>query len=116
MTPFIHGFADELTKVAGALGALKSVGKFTAKHPLLTFGAGATGIGTVLAAKKGYKSGLSGGEKARYLAASVDPRTGNAQASPVAHVNWHHLFSHKPSEKQLKRISGNYDEKKFKRG
>lgn len=115
MNVFRRGFADELVKLSGALGALKTVGRFAVKHPLLTIGAGATGVGSVLAAKSGYESGLRGGEKPRYLAASVDPRTGDAQASRAAHINWHQLFSHKPSKAQLKRISGNYDESKFKR-
>ena len=115
MNPFLQGFADELVKVAGPLGALKSVGGFAYKHPLLTIGGIGTGAATAMAAKAGYKRGLSGGEKPRYLAASVDPRTGAATPSRAALLNWHQLFGHKPSKAQLKRLSGNYDESKFKR-
>lgn len=115
MNQFRRGFAEELVKLGSAVGALKGVGRFAWKHPILTFGAGLTGVGSLMAAKSGYKRGLRGGEAPRYLAASVDPRTGRAQASRAAQINWHNFFSHKPSKAQLKRISGNYDKSKFKR-
>lgn len=110
MNHFLNGFSDELVKLGTALGALKGVGKFTMKHPLLSLGAGATIIGTGLAAREGYRRGRSG-EKARYLAATVDPISGRARASRTAYVPHGKLF------KKLKTpgVSKHYKEKAFKR-
>lgn len=115
MNYFLAGFKDELVKVAGIGGLAKGVGKFTVKHPLIALTAATTAVGTGMAATRGYKSGLQGGEKPRYLAASVDKRTGDAETSPAAYTNFHQLFSKKPSKGQLKRIHKDYDESKFKR-
>lgn len=115
MNPFLAGFADELTKQAGALGVLKRVGKFSVKHPLIALTAAGTLGATALAAKSGYKSGLQGGDKPRYLAAQVDKNTGHAAASDAAYTNFHEMLSRRPAKGQLKRIHGDYDERKFKR-
>jgi len=114
MTPFLEGFGDELTKLAAGLGALKSVGKFTMKHPLIALGAGTTGIATAAAYREAKKRGLQEGQRPRYLAAGVDPVSGQAYGSGAERVNWHHLFPHKPSAKSVRALSANYDEKKFK--
>lgn len=114
MTPFLHGFGDELIKVSSALGVAKRVGRFAIKHPIITSAAAMTGVGSLMAAKGAYKTGLQGGEKPRYLAASVD-RNGNAQASDVAYTNYHQLLDRKPSKKQVEALSKHYDESKFRR-
>lgn len=112
---FLHGFTDELTKVGSALGALKRVGKFSVKHPLIALTAAGTAAATGMAASGAYKQGLRGGEKPRYLAAAVDPNSGRAAASPAAYTNFHELFNQKPRKGQLKRLHKDYDESKFKR-
>jgi len=111
VTPLHSGFADELTKVAVAGAVVKSL----AKHPVRTLLGGSVLIGAGLAGRAAYKSGLQGGQKPRYLAASVDPRTGRAIASRAAYLNWHNLFSHKPSKKQIARLSKHYKERAFRR-
>jgi len=115
MNPFLAGFADELIKTGGVLGPLKSVGKFTIKHPLVALTAAGTLGATALAAKGGYKRGLQGGDKPRYLAAAVDKNSGHAAASDAAYTNFHEMLSRRPTKGQLKRIHGDYDERKFKR-
>jgi hypothetical protein len=114
MNPFLTGFADELTKTA-VLGALKSVGKFTVKHPLVALTAAGTLATTALTAKSGYKRGLQGGERPRFLAAAVDKNTGHAAASDAAYTNFHEMLGRRLAKGQLKRIHGDYDERKFKR-
>lgn len=112
MTPFLNGFSDELVKVGVAgLGALKSMGKFTVKHPLLTLGAGATVAGTAMAARAGHKRGMSGDKGPRLLAAGVDPYTGQAMPSGTAYRNHNILFGKKKS----KGVSKGYREKAFER-
>jgi hypothetical protein len=117
VTPFLRGFGDELVKCAGVLGALGGVGKLVAKHPLIAMTAGMTAIGTGMAARNAYKEGLQGGEKPRYLAASVDPGSGRAQASDAAYTNYHPLFAENetPKRGQLRRLSRHYHPNAFKR-
>ena len=111
MSNFLNGFEDELTKLGVAgLGALKSVGRFAYKHPLLTVGAGATVLGTGMAARQGYRSGMSGEGKERYLAAGIDPYSGRAMPSGTAYKNYNALFG----KKEDKGISKHYKEKAFK--
>jgi len=102
VTPFLGGFVDELAKHASALGALKRVGGFAVKNPLLALGGTATLVGTGLAARGGYREGLAGGEKPRYLHATKD------SPSRAALINWN-------KKKRKKNVSRHYDEKKFKR-
>ncbi|MBP9824077.1 MAG: hypothetical protein KBF21_07635 [Thermoanaerobaculia bacterium] len=115
MDRFLAGFADELVKTAGIGGALKRVGKFTVKHPIVALSGATTVAATGLAASGAYKEGLQGGEKPRYLAASVDPNTGEAETSPAAYTDFNQLFPRRPEKGQLKRLHGDYDEAKFKR-
>lgn len=106
MSAFLKGFADELEKTAGLLGG---VGKTLIKHPIATLtGAGiAASAGT--SAVRGYRSGLQGGEKARYLLA------GKQGPSEAFYTNFHPLFEHKLKPRQLRQLSERYREKDFKR-
>lgn len=114
MNHFTAGFAEELTKHATALGALGSVGKTIMKRPLLTLGALGIGASTYSAAKAGREKGLKGGEEGRYLHPGVVD--GQAHASPSAYRNFNRLTKNPQAEKrENKRVSKNYDEKKFKR-
>lgn len=111
MNRFLVGFTDELVKVGGIGGALKSVGKFSVKHPMVAMLGASTLIGTAVAAKNAYREGLRGGEKGRYLAASLD-----GGPSEAAYTNYHPMFKNrKPAHGALKRLHRNYDEAKFKR-
>ena len=110
MNHFLAGFLKE----ASALGALKGLGKATVKNPLLVLGAGATAIGTGVAARSAYKSGRRGDEKPRYLAASYDPISGRAMPSRAALTNFNPLFREKLSPKKRKALSKHYKEKAFK--
>ncbi len=109
MNAFLNGFADELVKEAILGGALKSVGGFALKHPLI----GLSGLMTVGATAAGaagaYKEGLKGGERPRYLAASADA------PSEAAYTNYHQLFEHKPTPKEVVSLSKNYRENAYKR-
>lgn len=111
MNPFLHGFTDELVKTSGAL---KSIGRFAVKHPLVTLTAAGTVATTGLSAGQAYRQGLRGGEKPRYLAAGVD-RGGNATTSPAAYTNYHEMLERRPSSKEIKSLSKYYDPKKFRR-
>jgi hypothetical protein len=115
MTNFTQGFGDELVKIAVGLGALKTLGRFAVKHPLLTLGTVGTGYATMSAAKEGYKRGRRGGEGPRYLKAKYDPISRRATTSRAAYTNYNPLFKSKPTKKQLKRIHGKYKEEAFKR-
>ena len=110
MTPFLNGFGDELIKVGGVAGALASVGKGAVKHPLLALGAGTTLIGTGLATRAGYRQGMSGEGKPRFIAAGVNKYTGEAMPSDTAYTNFNTLFSNKKDKK----VSKNYRENAFK--
>ena len=113
MTPFLHGFGDELVKTSAAR-SLMGAGKFVMKHPLLSLGAGATVAGTAMAYRQGRKEGLRGGEKGRHIAATVDPISGRAHASRTARIP-HGIFFKKTKSPN---VSKNYDragEKAFKR-
>jgi len=112
MTPLHNGFVHELLKVGGAL---KSIGKFVIKHPVLTATAigtaGATGSSVVSA----YKKGLRGGERPRYLYAGRDEH-GRIVPSEAAFTNYHNVIGNqKPTPKQVKALSKHYKENKFKR-
>lgn len=113
MNHFTRGFGDELVKLSGALS---SIGRFAIKHPMLALGVPFVVGGTALAAKRGYSKGRKGGEGARYLEAGYDPISRRATTSRAAYTNYNPLFDRsKPTSKQLKRISGKYKEKAFKR-
>jgi hypothetical protein len=115
MNHFIAGFANELTKHATALGALGSVGKFVLKRPLVTLGAAGIGASTYMASKAGREKGLRGGEEGRMLHAGLD-ENGNAYTSPTAYTNLNKKIKNPQADKRTnKRVSKNYDEKKFKR-
>lgn len=107
-------FADELIKL-GALGTLLRLAakpvKFVAKRPLQTLGAGLVVGPPLLAMHQARKGALAGGEKPRYLAAGRD-ETGRIRASDSAYVNWHGLFPHDPSPKQVRALS-KYHKKMF---
>lgn len=106
MNAFLDGFSDELTKKAGVgKGALKLLGK----KPLLALTGGAALAGTGVAAARGYKRGLKGGEKGRYLAATP------GRPSRAAYTNYHRFFKHKPGRAEKRRLHYNYDEDTFKR-
>lgn len=98
MSPFLAGFADELTKVA-VLGGL---GKLVAKHPIKTLGAGALVGLTGYSAAQGYKRGKEPGEKPRYLMA------GKEGPSPVYSTNYHQLFEHELKPHERKKLSENF--------
>lgn len=106
MSPFLQGFAGELSKVAGALG---SIARTAIKHPMLTLSALGTAAATGLSASSAYKEGLRGGEKPRYLAA------GKEGASPAAYANYNQLFERPAGRKQVRDLSKYYRESKFKR-
>lgn len=106
MTPFLHGFTEELVKTGSALGA---VGRFALKHPVLSATALMTAGGTGMSAASAYKEGLRGGEKGTYLAASPD---GPSQA---AFTNYNELFDRKKTRKQVRSLSKHYKATKFQR-
>ena len=111
MTPFLEGFLKE----AGAIGALGSLGKLVAKHPLLAIGSASTAAATGIAAKAGYKRGRAGGQRPRYIAASYDPISRRAMPSRAALTNFNPLFNKRLTEKQKKKLHKHYKEKTFKR-
>lgn len=112
MDAFLRGFAGELVKTGGAL---KSLGKLVAKHPMVALSAGATALGTAAAAGSAYKQGLRGGEKARYLPAGINRYTGAAEPSEASFINYNQLFSRKPDRRQVAALSKNYRESAFRR-
>lgn len=114
MNNFIRGFGDELVKAA-AFGAIKGIGKFLVKNPLVGMGAATTLGATALAARQGYKRGRHGSETAQYLPAHYDPIARRAQASRTAYTNFSQLFDRKPTVEELDRLHRNYSEKAFKR-
>lgn len=115
MNRFLAGFCDELEKNAMIGRALKGVGRLAIKHPLLTLGAAGTAIATGSAAASAYKQGLRGGEKPRYLAAGIDPGSGQAGASEAAYTNFNNAFDRRATPQEIKALSKHYDERKFKR-
>jgi hypothetical protein len=114
MNYFMQGFGDELTKVA-VLGALKTVGRFAVKNPLIALGTIGTAGATAMAAREGYKRGRSGEQGPRYLKAQYDPISRQAMTSEAAYTNYNPLFPRSPTKKELKRIHGDYKEELFKR-
>jgi hypothetical protein len=106
MTPFVAGFLDELEKCGGVGKALLGT---AVKHPLLTLGGLSVGGAAALSAAQGYKSGLKGGEKGKFLQAEKD------KPSDAFFTNYHQLFEHKPKPWQKERQSWNYNEQAFKR-
>lgn len=115
MNQFLAGFGDELLKTAFVGGALKFLGRQAVKHPILALGTAGTLASTGISSAKAYKSGLRGGEKARYLHAQYDPRTRQAMPSDAALTNYNVLFNRKVSPKEIKALHKHYDERKFKR-
>lgn len=104
MTPFLQGFASELTKeavVGKALG--KGALRVLKKHPIMSLMGASVLASTGMAAREGYKRGLHGGERGQYLRAS---RRGGP--SRAAYTDYHRLFKHKPSAKQVRRLSKHY--------
>lgn len=79
---FTGGFCDELEKLALAGKALGLIGR----HPGTAIGGALTGASVLLAGKRGYESGLRGGEGGRYLPQRVVG--GYAIPSPSAFRNW----------------------------
>ena len=106
MTPFLQGFAGELTKQAGALG---TIGRVIKKHPVLAINAPLVAASTISSAVEGAKSGLHPGEAGKYLRAS------KAGPSEAFYTNYHPMFEHKMSPAEKTRLSENYHEKSFKR-
>ena len=104
MNSFFAGFADELTKEAGVAKGLFSVVK---KHPIRSLIAGSILAGTASAAAGAHKSGLRGGEKGRYLQATRD------NPGRAALTNYHQLFKHKPSRKEVRRLSKHHKASTF---
>lgn len=103
---FLQGFSSEMEKLGGVLGM---VGKTLVRHPIATL----TGAGIAASAGKasldGYRSGLRGGEKGRQLLA------GKEGPSQAFGINYHQLFEHKKTPKQVRALSQNYRESAYKR-
>lgn len=116
MSHLVDGFAAELVKTGGALKflgkRLKGAGAFAMKHPYLTLGGVTVPLATAAAARAGYQQGRSG-SKSRYLAAGRD-KSGQIMPSEVAFKNYHQLFRHRPSAKEVRAPSRHYREKAFK--
>lgn len=113
MMSFFSGFTDELTKTAA--GLLGSMGKTIMKHPMLALTGATTVAGTGMAAASGYRQGLRGGEKPRYLPAGINRFTGEAEPSQASFINYNQLFERKPTRKQIKALSKHYRESAFRR-
>jgi hypothetical protein len=105
MNHLLNGFADELVKVAG-VG--KSLFKVVRKHPIASLMGASILASTGLAAHQGYKSGLHGAERGRFIRATRD------SPSQAAFINYHQLFKHKPSQKEVERLSEHHREKTFR--
>ena len=110
------GFADELIKLAvvgKALGkVLSAPAKWAVKNPMSALGVGFTVAPPIMAARQAYKDTMEGGQGSGYLSAGKD-ESGRVRSSESAHVNWHGLLPHKPTSKQVKALSKNYDESMF---
>lgn len=104
MSSFLEGFADELTKTA-VVG--KGVLNIVKKHPIRSLLAAGVLGSTAIAASSAHKSGLRGGEKGRYLAATRD------RPSRAALTDYHKLFKHKPSRKEVDRLSKHHKASRF---
>ena len=122
MSYITAGFADELIKLSSLGGAMlggtanvlkKGVG-MVARHPLKALGVGMIAIPTVMAANSAYQGSRQGAEQPRYLAAGRD-ESGRIRASDAAYTNYHELFDHKPSAKQVKALSRNHRPEMFNR-
>lgn len=108
MTPFHRGFTDELVKTA-LLGGLGSVAKLVARNPMTALGVATVAGGTGIAATRGFKEGLHGGEKGRYLSAS---KYGPSEA---AYTNYHPMFEHKPTRASWRGLHEFYRPGAFRR-
>ena len=107
MNPFMEGFADELTKHAGAKKSLaKGTVKTLIKHPLATLGLLGTAAATLFAGRAGYRTGKAmGGRPVGHLAVTRQmQRTGGPPRPTMASkVNWHRLFRDHPMHKNIDR-------------
>jgi hypothetical protein len=108
MNHFLAGFADELTKEGGAITkalgiAAKPLTGTVKKYPIRSLLAGAILAGTATSAAAAHKGGLAGGEKGRYLAATRN------NPGRAAFINYHKNFKHKPTKKEVKRLSKYHD-------
>lgn len=106
MTAFLDGFGDELVKLGIGAGALKSIGKFTVKHPLMALSAPFVVGGTVMSAREGHRRGMSGEGRPRLLAAGVNKYTGEAMPSGTAFADYNKIFG---TQKTRKGVSKTYD-------
>jgi hypothetical protein len=109
-----RSFADELTKLALGGGLLKKTLGLIARNPLRALGVGMIVAPTIMAAKGGYESGRQGAERPRYLSAGRD-QSGKIRASDAAYTNYHELFPHKATPKEIAALSKNYNPDAFSR-
>lgn len=108
MNAFLNGFVDEITKEAGIARSIASPAwKVLKKHPFLSLMGGSIVASTALSAAQARREGLRGGEKGRYLHATRD------SPSRAAFTNYHQLFKHKPSKKQVARLSKHHKPSRF---
>lgn len=108
MNHLLNGFSSELTKIAIAK-RLIGAGKMMFKHPVSGIMIPMTAATSIAAGSAAYKTGRSG-VKGRYLNAS------SRGAGEGAYKNFHGLFKHKPTAKDLKKLHGNYRESAFTSG
>jgi len=95
-------------------GLLKKTVGLAARNPMKALGVGMIVAPTVMAASSAYKGGMQPGEKGRYLAAGRDG-SGRIRASDAAYTNYHELFDHKPTPKQVRALSKNHKPEMFNR-
>jgi hypothetical protein len=117
MSHLLNAFADELTKEAGPISGIgkalftrakKGGGReFSGRRAIGTVMGGAILASTGMAAAAGRQRGLHGGEEGRYIAAT---RHGPSRA---AFTNYHKLFKHKPTAKQLEKFTKHHKASTF---
>jgi hypothetical protein len=105
VSPFLAGFASEFKKLGGVI---TGIGKTIAKHPIQSLVVGGAALGTASQATRAYREGISGGQKARYLAAGVE---GPSQA---AYTNYHDAFPHEMKPWEKRRLSWNFNDDKLR--
>ena len=116
MRIFLQAFADELTKEAGlGVKAVKGLGRLgMTRHGLpLLISVPGIAIGTVAAAKRGYKKGRALGQEAKYLPTGYNKVTRKAEPSQAAFIRYGKLFG-RASDKEVARLTRDYKEKAFR--
>lgn len=113
-------FADELVKIAivgkligrVATKPFRMAGRAAVKHPMEALGLGMAVVPAAMASRQAYKETMKHGQGSGFLRAGKD-EFGRIRASDSAYANWHGLFPHKPSKKQVRALSKNYDPEMF---